>query len=176
MSGFREGLKKVRTRAGLTQKQLAEKVDIDDTSISKMEKGVFLPVRKVAVGLADAVGMNNRPVTLYVSTKDRAALERFVFLLEANAAGAEDVQEIRLVEVEEDEAEAEEEQAASPTLPALAHPVLDLSDSVLDDAFDQITDIFESKQFSKEQMRRAVSELIESAKQIARLVKPQPEK
>jgi transcriptional regulator with XRE-family HTH domain len=175
MSGFEERLKETRIRAGLSQLELAEKVEVDKSYISKLERGVESPPsRKVAVKLADAVGMSNKPVTLYVSTKDRAALERFVFLLEANVVGAEDVQAIGLINVEDSEDEEEEGQAVSPALPGLSHPVLALSDSVLDDAFDQITDIFESKQLSKEQMRRAASELIESANQIARLIKQNP--
>ena len=102
MDYFGELLRKSRTDAGLTQKELAGKVNIDASSVSKMEKGVFLPVRKVAEGIADTLEMSNRPLTLYVSTKDKAALERFIFFLTAYAAGAADVQEIRLVEVEDD--------------------------------------------------------------------------
>jgi len=102
MDYFGDILRKSRTSAKLTQKELAENVDIDTSSVSKMEKGVFLPVRKVAVGLADTLGMSDRPITLYVSNKDKAALERFIFFLTAYVAGIEDVQEIRLVEVEDD--------------------------------------------------------------------------
>jgi hypothetical protein len=62
------------------------------------------------VKLADAFGMSGKPVTLYLSKKDVATLERFVFFLAAYVAGAEDVQEIRLGEFEDSEAEDEEEQ------------------------------------------------------------------
>jgi transcriptional regulator with XRE-family HTH domain len=89
MDYFGELLRKSRTDAGLTQKELAEKVDIDASSVSKMEKGIFLPVRKVAVGLADTLGIFDR-------------MRRLYFFLSAYVAGIEDVQNIKLVEVEDD--------------------------------------------------------------------------
>jgi transcriptional regulator with XRE-family HTH domain len=120
MSGFEERLKKVRARTGLSQPELAQKVGVDKSYISKLERGVESPPsRKVAVKLANSLGMPNRPVMLYVSPQDITALERFVFLLEANAAGAEDVKGIRIVEVEDvkdvdDEAEDDDFTFGSP--------------------------------------------------------------
>ena len=102
MDYFGKLLRKSRKSAGLTQKELAEKVAIDASSVSKMESGVFLPVRKVAEGIADTLGMTKGPLTLYVATKYKAVLERFIFFLAASVAGTEDVQEIKLVEVEDD--------------------------------------------------------------------------
>ena len=104
MNRFRELLREARKRAGLTQWILGEKVGVADSYISRMETGAFPPPsREVTLRLADATGMSNKPVTLYVSTKDIDTLDRFVFLLEANVAGAEDVKEFRLVEIAEDE-------------------------------------------------------------------------
>jgi len=103
MSNFEEHLKDARTHAGLSQPELAEIVGVDKSYISKLERGVESPPsRKVAVKLADALGMINRPLTLYVSTKAKAAIERFIFFLAAYVAGAEDVQAIKFVEVEDD--------------------------------------------------------------------------
>ena len=112
MSHFGELLKKARKHTWLTQKELGEKVGVDDSYISRLERGVYQPPsREVAEGLADATSMGNKPVTLYVSTKDMDAIDRFVFLLEANVAGAEDVKEIRLVKIEDDETDEEEDKA-----------------------------------------------------------------
>lgn len=108
MNRFRELLREARKRAGLTQWILGEKVGVADSYISRMETGAFPPPsREVTLRLADATGMSNKPVTLYVSTKDIDTLDRFVFLLEANVAGAEDVKEIRLVKIEDGETEEE---------------------------------------------------------------------
>jgi transcriptional regulator with XRE-family HTH domain len=104
MIRFGKLLREVRTRARLSQPRLAKKIGVDKSYISKMETGAFRPPsREVTLGLADATGMSNRPVTLYASTKDIDAIDRFAFLLEANVAGAEDVKEIRLIEIAEDE-------------------------------------------------------------------------
>ena len=141
MSDFEERLKESRTHAGLSQPELAEKVGVDKSYISKLERGVESPPsRKVAVKLAEAVGMSNRPVTLYVSTKDRAAVERFVFLLEANVAGIEDVQAIGLINIDDSEAH-DEERANSTTLPNTARPALELPDSLFDTTEEEIEEI-----------------------------------
>jgi transcriptional regulator with XRE-family HTH domain len=118
MNRFSELLREARKRAGLTQWMLGEKVGVADSYISRMETGAFPPPsREVTLRLADATGMSNRPVTLYVSTKDIDTLDRFVFLLEANVAGAEDVKEIRLVEIAEHKS-LESEQPPQITSPA----------------------------------------------------------
>jgi transcriptional regulator with XRE-family HTH domain len=116
---FLECLKEARARARLSQRALAERVGIADSYISRMETGAFPPPsRDVTVKLADALGMSSRPLTIYVSTRDKAALERFRFFLTAYVAGAEDVQEIRLVEVENDKVG----QALTQDTPALQLP------------------------------------------------------
>jgi transcriptional regulator with XRE-family HTH domain len=96
---FDKCLKEARTRAKLSQRVLAERVGIADSYISRMETGAFPPPsRDVTVKLADALGMSGRPVTLYLSKKDIATLERFVFFLAAYVAGSEDVENIRQLE------------------------------------------------------------------------------
>jgi len=74
---FGELLLIARKRAGLRQLALAKKVDVDDSYISRMERGVFTPPsREVAVRLADALGINDEE-------------DRFAFLLEAGVARRE---------------------------------------------------------------------------------------
>jgi transcriptional regulator with XRE-family HTH domain len=125
MSHFGELLKKARQRTWHTQKELGEKVGVDDSYISRLERGVYQPPsREVAEGLADATSMSNKPVTLYVSTKEMDAIDRFVFLLEANVAGAEDVKEIRLVKIEDGEAEKEEGKDARRKEPSEGQPAI----------------------------------------------------
>src|SRR5947209_20203477 len=104
---FEDHLREDRKRAGLTQEELAQKVDASDirmstSYVSKMETGLLKPPsRKAAVGLADALGMRKRPVTLYLSIKDIDALQRFAFFLAAYVAGADDAQGIGLVGVQD---------------------------------------------------------------------------
>lgn len=86
MSRFRELLKEARTRAGLTQKELAEIVDVSDGYICKMETSVLRPPsRGVAENLADTLGLRK---------KSRRRLE---FLLAAEVANEEDMQGFTLV-------------------------------------------------------------------------------
>jgi hypothetical protein len=107
-----------------------------------METGLLPPPsRKAAVGLADALGMSNRPVTLYVSTNDRDALLRFVFFLTAYVAGEEDVQAIRLVQFGNEEAEKKEEQGSDTPTPSIAGAALRLPDSLFDSLGDEIKEI-----------------------------------
>jgi transcriptional regulator with XRE-family HTH domain len=177
MSGFEEHLRGVRTRAGLSQPELAEKVGVDKSYISKLERGVESPPsRKVAVKLADSLGMTNRPVTLYVSPKDIAALERFTFLLEAKVAGAEDVKGIRLVEVEDDGALESDQQASGTPILTLAHPALNLSHSLLDAIWEQIEARIEPAHLSDEQIKRLGAAFIGITPYLLELIKTEPER
>jgi transcriptional regulator with XRE-family HTH domain len=85
MNRFGELLLVARKRAGLSQLALAEKIAVDDSYISRMERGVFRPPsREVAVKLANVLGI-----------KDKEA--RFAFLLAAGVASEEDVRGLKLV-------------------------------------------------------------------------------
>ena len=86
MRRFGEIVRDARTHAGLTQKELAKNVPTDHTYISKLEKGVCLPPRKLALGLADALGINE-------------AEERIKFLSAAGVLSDEDLREFQLVRV-----------------------------------------------------------------------------
>jgi transcriptional regulator with XRE-family HTH domain len=79
-------LREARIRARLTQKDLAKRVPADHTYISKMEKGLFLPTRKLALGLADALGISDPE-------------ERNKFLLAAGVLNEEDLKGFQLVNV-----------------------------------------------------------------------------
>src|SRR5207248_1983334 len=60
MSNFGELLREARIRAGLTQEELAQEVDVSDGYICKLETGDSTsPSRKVAVKLADALGISD---------------------------------------------------------------------------------------------------------------------
>jgi transcriptional regulator with XRE-family HTH domain len=86
MSRFGELLLIARERAELSQLALAKKVDVDNSYISRMERGVFTPPsREVAVRLADVLGIRDKK-------------ERFAFLLAAGVANEADVQGLKLVE------------------------------------------------------------------------------
>jgi transcriptional regulator with XRE-family HTH domain len=85
MTHFGELLKEARIRAGLTQQELAKKVGINHSYISKMENEDFLPSHDKAERLADALGMSEGTKT--------------DFLLEAKAAGKEDLKGYILVKV-----------------------------------------------------------------------------
>ena len=142
MKRFNEHLKEARNRAKLSQRVLAERVGIKDSYVSRMETGAFPPPsREVTVKLADALGIRGKPVTLYLSKKDIATLERFVFLLAAYVAGAEDVQEIRLAEFEENVPDDGEEQEGDTSTYNLTNAAISIPDSLLDPLGDQTNEI-----------------------------------
>ena len=91
MNRFGELLREARKSAGLTQQAIADKVGVDDSYISKMEKGVFEPPsREVALGLADALGI-------------RDGKERVKFLSAAGVVNDEDWEGFALVKLKDDE-------------------------------------------------------------------------
>jgi len=51
-------IKKLRNRAGLTQAQLAERVDISDEFLSRMERGAKAPSLHTAEKVARALGVS----------------------------------------------------------------------------------------------------------------------
>ena len=60
MSHFGELLLKARQRTRYTQKGLAEKVDLDDSYISRLERGVYRPPpRDVVLRFVDALGISD---------------------------------------------------------------------------------------------------------------------
>ena len=54
--GLVSRLKDVRTAAGLTQAELAEKVQVSRKTINTVENGVFIPSTLLALKLAEALG------------------------------------------------------------------------------------------------------------------------
>lgn len=50
-------LKEVRTEAGLTQAELAERVGVSRKTVNTVENGVFIPSTVLALGLARALGV-----------------------------------------------------------------------------------------------------------------------
>ena len=49
-------LKEVRTAAGLTQAELAERAGVSRKTVNTVENGVFIPSTILALGLARALG------------------------------------------------------------------------------------------------------------------------
>jgi transcriptional regulator with XRE-family HTH domain len=93
MTCFGELLLEARTRARLTQKELAMKVDVHDTYISKMETGAESPPsRKVALDLAAALGISGEE-------------EKIEFLSAAGVLNAKDLEGFTLVKIKDGEAE-----------------------------------------------------------------------
>jgi transcriptional regulator with XRE-family HTH domain len=106
MNRFSELLLIARKRAKLSQLELAKKVDVDDSYISRMERGVFSPPsREVAVRLADALGINEKDA-------------RLAFLLAAGVANEEDVQGLKLVDQKTQKAASPGTRYRSPLAPS----------------------------------------------------------
>ena len=59
MSSTRLGsrLKEARTKAGLTQAELAERIGVSRKTVNTVENGVFIPSTPLALGLARALGV-----------------------------------------------------------------------------------------------------------------------
>lgn len=51
-------IRKLRKELGLTQEQLAEKIELDSKHLCKIEKGVHLPTYKTLVKLAEVLNFN----------------------------------------------------------------------------------------------------------------------
>lgn len=110
-----ELLREERERAGLTQEELAKKVGVDNSYISKMENEVASPTRDVAVKLADALGLRKK------------SRRRLAFLLAAKVASEEDMKGFALVEDGDGQAAVgQPTQKASPS--TLLHSPLPTSD------------------------------------------------
>lgn len=54
--GLRNSLKDERTRLGLTQAELAERVAVSRKTVNTVENGVFVPSTTLALKLARALG------------------------------------------------------------------------------------------------------------------------
>jgi transcriptional regulator with XRE-family HTH domain len=151
---YGETLARYRIEAGLNQRELGAAIGLDSTQLNKIEHGHRPPLRaKYMKPLVRALRLEKSQAEKLV---DLAGLSRKVLDFMVGEGGMEE----------------EEGQAVSRDLPGLVHPAMTLSNLVLEAAFEQIETVFESKHFSKEQMKRAATELIESANQIARLIKP----
>ena len=55
---LRNSLKAHRARLGLTQAELAERVNVSRKTINTVENGVFIPSTLVALKLAEALGLS----------------------------------------------------------------------------------------------------------------------
>lgn len=157
MTCFGELLLEARTRARLTQKELAMKVDVHDTYISKMETGAESPPsRKVALELAAALGIRK---------KSRRWLD---FLLVAGVASAEDMEGFALVEEGNDQTLKSGSQVKPRTLSTIADPAMDISDS-LGVTGEIIEYLIASAHLSEEEEKHIAGEVIEFTKRLLAL-------
>ena len=83
MKEFASVLKENRLRAGLTQKDLAERVNLDHSYISKIERLTTVPPsRENVIAIADALAIENEA-------------QRVSFLLAAGCANLEDFERVK---------------------------------------------------------------------------------
>ncbi len=87
--GFATRLRKLREGRGLTQRELAERVDIELVQISRYERGQFLPNAETLISLAQALqvdlnllllGETKQSVMSELPITDLPLLERFIDL------------------------------------------------------------------------------------------------
>jgi transcriptional regulator with XRE-family HTH domain len=158
MNLFEELLKEARKRAGLSQQALADKVDVDDSYISKMENRADKPPsRYIAVKLANALGLRK---------KSRRRLE---FLLAAGVTTEEDLEGFALVKIEEDEAEKKGDQTSDTSIPLMAHPVIDTQNLLLGTTGKEIERLLGSARLSEEEEKQIAVEVIEFTKRLLAL-------
>lgn len=80
MSSFADLVRIAREHAGLTQKELAQRAGIDDSYVSRLERGTAPPpVREKVLAIADALGIADKR-------------ERFMLLLAAGYVSADDLE------------------------------------------------------------------------------------
>jgi transcriptional regulator with XRE-family HTH domain len=157
MSYFGELLIKYRQRAGFTQKELGEKVGVDDSYISRLERGVYQPpTREVTLKLADALGLSGK-------------IRRFVFFLAAYVAGYEDMEGLTLVEEGDGQSLESDKQASTTSIPSIAHPVIDTQNVLLGTTGKEIERLLGSARLSEDEEKQIAVEVIEFTKRLLAL-------
>lgn len=96
MVSFGHLLRAARGNAGLTQRELAALVGIDDSYISRIERGSPPPARDKVLSLVEALGVSGKA-------------ERAIFLLAAGCAGTEDLEGIGEAGEQEERGDEEED-------------------------------------------------------------------
>jgi transcriptional regulator with XRE-family HTH domain len=159
MNRFGKLLRKARKRAGLTQPELAEKVGVNKSYISKLETGVFSPPsRQVAHKLADALGLNDKVM-------------RLKFLFAAGAASDEDAPGLPQGEGEEHQSGEHEDEADATRLYTLAHAAMALPDSLFGTTGGEIDRLIEAADLSEEDEEQIADTLVEITKLLLALAK-----
>jgi transcriptional regulator with XRE-family HTH domain len=159
MIGFPERLKEARICAGLSQPELAEKVGVDKSYISKLERGVESPPsRKVTLRLMDALGINDPE-------------ERNKFLIAAGVFNEEDLEGFDLVKVEDsEEKEDEKEQKRGAPLYSAAHRAIALPDTLFRTSREEFNQLITSARLNDEDEEQVFAAFIEIAKTILTLI------
>jgi transcriptional regulator with XRE-family HTH domain len=160
MSRFEVILREARHRAGFTQKELAQKVDISDSYISKLETGVLPPpTRDVVLKLASVLGMDED------FKRD--------FLLAANAYGAEDLQGFTLVKAGADQAAGQGQQASGEALESIATAAMPIRGAVFDTMGQEVDSLAAPSRLSDEEYAMVASVIVETTKRLLSFIETQ---
>jgi transcriptional regulator with XRE-family HTH domain len=155
MRTFAELLRDARERAGISQRELAEKVGVDSSYISRIERALFPPpVRDKVLAIADALELSN-------------PAERAMFLLSAGCASIEELEGLVLLGVIP--AQAPEATVSSPVKQrrrpsALASPELPT-------VGEQIDAILEQENLSREDEKTLTEVLVSHIRQLTNMLK-----
>jgi len=87
-----QNLRRLRQQAGLTQGQVAEVADVADATISRIERGRFLPTQKLLARLAEAVGASPAELVARHPKPKKAAVRGCEARLLAAVRGLDDGQ------------------------------------------------------------------------------------
>jgi transcriptional regulator with XRE-family HTH domain len=156
MSHFGGLLKEARLRARLTQKELGEKVGVDDSYISKIEAGVNSPPKGVILELLEALG---------IIKKSRRWQK---FLLAAGVASAEDMEGFKLVEERNDQVLKAGTQAISTPMPKIVHSAKAIPYG--NTPGKEIDRLLAVASLSKEEKRKVAGEVMEFTKRLLTLI------
>lgn len=90
MSVFSDNLKRIRTEAGLSQGEFAEKLGMPQSYVSRLERGIHNPAVDVAVQLAKALGVTveyliGEPEPAFQSDVDQMAVNFIAEIAKRNA-------------------------------------------------------------------------------------------
>lgn len=72
---FGDCIKNARNKMGLTQEELAEKLDVSPQTISNWERNIFFPKRKMLDPIASVTGVNLSNVLPHSTNKDALEVE-----------------------------------------------------------------------------------------------------
>jgi transcriptional regulator with XRE-family HTH domain len=145
-------LKKARTRAGLTQEELAAEVHISVSYLRKMETGLSgPPSREKAEMLADTLNITDPK-------------KRNAFFRAAGVGNEDDMEGFNLVRVLNSKTVTSKQQVGSMPLPTMANPAVEVGDTPLGTTGQHIDRLIASGDLSPEEEDEVAAALIEMTK------------